>query len=143
MFTANLNELPLHTTWAENAPQQRAHSTFPLLGSGANENTSVVYVELDPAEELGTHTDSAEEILVILAGRVEVIVGGEKAIVEAPGLAIVPTLVPHNLRNVGSERVKFAGVFPSQYLVATFENKWLPDNTYVIDTEQMLLAAQQ
>lgn len=143
MFTANLNDLPLHTTWAENVPQQRAHSAFPLLGSSANEHTSVVYVELDPAEELGTHTDSAEEVLLILEGRVEVIVGDEKAVIEAPSLAVVPTMVPHNLRNVGTKRVKFAGVFPSVYLVATFDNKWQPDDTYVIDTEKALLAAQQ
>lgn len=143
MLTVNLNELPLHTTWTENAPQQRAHSTFPFLGAQENENTSVVYVELDPNEELGTHTDSAEEVLLILEGRVEVTVGDETAVVEAPSLALVPTMVPHTLRNVGTSRVKFAGFFPSRYLVATFDNQWLPDNTHVIDTEKMLLSMAQ
>lgn len=137
MLAINLNELPLKETWVNGVPEQRAYSTFPFLGAKENENTSVVYVELQPGEELGSHTDSAEEVLVILKGRVEVIVGDEKGIVEAPSLALVPTMVPHNLRNVGDVPVKFAGVFPSRYLVATFDNEWQPDATHVIDTAQI------
>lgn len=143
MLTVNLNDLPLKETWVDGVPQQHAYSTFPFLGAQENENVSLVYFELQPGEELGSHTDSAEEVLFIIQGKVEVIVGGEKAIVEGPSLALVPTLVPHNLRNVGDVRVKVAGFFPSRYLVATFENEWQPDGAHVIDTaqiEQMLLA---
>jgi quercetin dioxygenase-like cupin family protein len=143
MLTVNLNDLPLKETWVDSVPQQHAYSTFPFLGSQENENISLVYFELQPGEELGSHTDSAEEALFILQGTVEVTVGSEKAIVEGPGLALVPTLAPHNLRNVGEERVKVAGFFPSRYLVATFENEWQPDGARILDTEQieqMLLA---
>jgi quercetin dioxygenase-like cupin family protein len=100
----------------------------------------LVYFELDPGNELGSHTDSAEEILLIMAGKVEVTVGDEKAVVEAPSLALVPTMVPHNLRNLGAERAKVAGFFPARYIVATFDNAWLPDNNNVVDTEQILLS---
>lgn len=137
MFAVNLNDLPLKETWVDGLPQQRAYSTFPFLGSQENENLSVVYFELNPGEELGSHTDSAEEVLLILEGKVEVIVGAEQAVVEAPGIALVPTLVPHNLRNVGDAQVKVAGVFPSRYLVATFDNEWQPDGTNVVDTKQI------
>ena len=142
MLSVKLNELPLRTTWTENVPGQRAHSTFPFLGAEENENTSVVYFELDPGNELGSHTDSAEEVLLILAGTVEVTVGGEKSIVEAPSLALVPTMVPHNLRNLGTGRAKVAGFFPAHHTVSTFENAWLPDNANVVDTEQILLSMQ-
>lgn len=143
MLTVNLNDLPLKETWVDGVPNQRAYSTFPLLGAQENNNISLVYFELRPGEELGSHTDSAEEVLFIVEGTVEVTVGEDKAVVEGPSLALVPTMVPHNLRNVGQTRVKVAGFFPSRYLVATFENKWQPDSTHVIDTamiEQMIMA---
>jgi quercetin dioxygenase-like cupin family protein len=145
MFAIQLNELPLRTTWTENEPKQRAHSTFPFLLAQENENISMVYFELNPGDQLGRHTDSAEEILFILEGKVEVTVGNESAVVEAPGLALAPTMVPHNLDNVGDSRAKVAGFFPARNIVATFENAWLPDNTHVIDTEQVaqMMAQQQ
>ncbi|MBK9125088.1 MAG: cupin domain-containing protein [Chloroflexi bacterium] len=143
MLSVKLNDLPLRTTWTENVPGQRAHSTFPFLGAEENENTSVVYFELDAGNELGSHTDSAEEILLIMAGSVEVTVGDETTIVEGPSLALVPTMVPHNLRNVGATRAKVVGFFPSRYIVATFENAWLPDNASILDTEQILLSMQR
>jgi quercetin dioxygenase-like cupin family protein len=143
MLAIKLNELPLRTTWTENEPKQRAHSTFPFLLSQENENVSMVYFELNPGDELGTHTDSAEEILLIFQGKVEVTVGEETAVVEAPALALVPTMLPHNLNNVGSIRAKVAGFFPSRHIVATFENTWLPDDANVIDTEQIAQAMAQ
>ena len=79
-------------------------------------------------------------------GKVEVTVGDETGIVEAPTLALVPTLAPHNLRNVGDVPVKFAGFFPSRYIVSVFDNEWQPDGTNIVDTaqiEQMLAAAAE
>jgi quercetin dioxygenase-like cupin family protein len=143
MFTIQLNELPLRTTWSKEEPRQRAHSTFPFLTAQENENTSMVYFELNPGDQLGTHTDSAEEILFILEGKVEVTVDEETVVVEAPGLALAPTMVPHNLDNVGSVRAKVAGFFPSRYLVATFDHAWLPDNSHVIDTKEIAKAMAQ
>ena len=137
MLTINLNELPLKETWVKDVPAQHAYSTFPFLGAQENENVSLVYFELQPGEELGRHTDSAEEVLFIVEGKVEVSIGDEIGIVEAPSLALVPTLKPHNLRNVGDVRAKVAGFFPSRYLVATFDNEWQPDGTNVIDTAQI------
>lgn len=83
----------------------------------------MVYFELNPGEQLGMHTDSAEEILFIFEGRVEVTVGGESQIVDAPGLAVVPTMVPHNLANVGDRRAKVAGFFPARVDTVIFVKK--------------------
>lgn len=134
MLAINLNDLPLNETWTESNPRQRAFSTFPFLGSVENKDTSLVYFELEPGDELGSHTDSAEEILLILEGEAEVTVGEETLTVSGPSLALVPEMEPHNLRNVGNVRLKVAGFFPSRYLVATFDNEWQPDGTRVIDT---------
>ncbi|MCC6612379.1 MAG: cupin domain-containing protein [Anaerolineae bacterium] len=146
MLTANLNNVPLKEGWVDGVPQQHAFFTFAFLGAQENEHTSVVYAELLPGEELGSHTDSFEEILLIFQGRVEVTVGDEKGIVEAPTVALVPTLAPHNLRNVGDEPVRFAGFFPSRYIVSVFDNAWQPDGTNIVDTaqiEQALAAAAE
>jgi quercetin dioxygenase-like cupin family protein len=144
MQAVQLNDVPMKETWVSGVPQQRTRSTFPLLGGVENTQTSVVYLELEPGFELGSHTDSAEEVLFIIQGKVEVIVGDEKAVVDGPAFAVVPTLAPHNLRNVGNDLAKVAGFFPSRYLVATFDNQWEPDKTHVIDTAviEQLLAAQ-
>lgn len=137
MLTANINDLQLREGWVDGVPQQHAFFTFAFLGAKENEHTSVVYAELRPGEELGSHTDSHEEILLIFQGRVEVTVGDETGIVEAPCLALVPTLAPHNLRNVGDEQVKFAGFFPSRYIVSVFDNAWQPDGANIVDTAQI------
>ena len=144
MLAVELKNIPLKETWTINNPSQRAHSTFPLLGNAENVNTSTVYFELARGNELGAHTDSAEEVLFIVEGRVEVTIGGEKTTVEGPALAVVPEMVPHNLVNRGSGVVKVMGFFPSRYLVATFENEWQPDATHVIDTQKIeeMLAAE-
>ncbi len=134
MLAIELKQIPLKETWTKAAPTQRARSTFPLLGSGENTTTSTVYFELEPGHELGAHTDSAEEILFITHGRVEVSVGDERGIVEGPALAVVPRMVKHNLANRGTGTAKIMGFFPSRYLVATFDNEWQPDGTRVIDT---------
>jgi mannose-6-phosphate isomerase-like protein (cupin superfamily) len=143
MLAKNLKELPLKEAWVDGVPAQHAHFTFPFLGAKENERSSVVYAELQPGAVLGSHTDSAEEILVFLEGRVEVTVGDETAVVESPYVALVPTMAPHNVRNVGDVQVKFVGFFASRYLVSHFDNEWQPDGSRVVDTaqiEQSLLA---
>lgn len=134
MITANLNNLELHETWTEKDPTQHARSTFPLTEALGSENSTLVYFELAPGDHLGRHTDSAEEVLLILAGTVEVSVGEEKGQCSQGQIALVPTMVPHDLRNIGNETAKVLGFFGSPNLVATFDQVWLPDNSRVVDT---------
>lgn len=143
MITANLNEIELHETWTENDPTQHCRSTFPLAEALGSENSTLVYFELAPGDHLGRHTDSAEEVLLILSGTVEVSVGQETGQVAQGGFALVPTMVPHDLRNVGDETAKVLGFFGSPNIVATFDEVWLPDNTPVIDTAAMFAAMAQ
>lgn len=137
MLGANLSNLQLKEAWVDGVPAQRARFTFPFLGAQENEQSSVVYAELQPGAVLGSHTDSAEEILVFLQGRAEVTVGNETGVIEAPYVALVPTLLPHNVRNVGDVPVKFVGFFASRYIVSNFENEWQPDGSRIVDTAQI------
>lgn len=135
MITGNLNELQLHETWTEQDTRQHTRSAFPLVGAVGSENSAMVYFELQPGDHLGRHTDSAEEVLLILQGTVEVSVGEEQGRISQGEFALVPTMIPHDLRNVGQETVKVLGFFGgANNIVATFDEVWLPNNSRVVDT---------
>jgi quercetin dioxygenase-like cupin family protein len=137
MITVNLNNLELNEARGENHPNIEAHATFPLAGALGSENSALVYFELGPGKSLGRHTDSVEELLFILAGTVEVTVGEEQGKISQGEIAVVPTMVPHNLRNVGDETAKVLGFFGEANFVATFDVPFLPDHVTIFDTAQM------
>lgn len=137
MITVNLNKLELNDARGENQPNIHARATFPLVGALGTENSALVYFELAPGKSLGRHTDSVEELLLILAGTVEVSVGEEQGQVSQGEIALVPTMVPHDLRNVGDETAKVLGFFGEANFVATFDVPFLPDHITVFDTAKM------
>ena len=56
---------------------------FPISSATGTADTAVVYLEFEPGGELAAHTDSAEELLLVLEGTAEGIVGDETARLEA------------------------------------------------------------
>ncbi len=138
MITTNLNQLDLTEFIAEGKPGQRCRSTFPLLGAHGTKDSATVYFELDPGEELGTHTDSAEEILLVLQGDVEATVGDERAAATEGALIVVPRMAPHNIRNTGAGKARVLGFFGgANNIVATFEETWWPLQAKQVDTAAM------
>jgi quercetin dioxygenase-like cupin family protein len=138
MLKIDLNNIELNEFTAVNNPKQKCKASFPLLGVHGTKKSAAVYFELTPGEELGTHTDSAEETLLILEGKVEVTIGSECCIVGKSNLALVPKMIPHNLKNVGESKVKVIGFFGgANNIVATFENRWLPTDSNVVDTSMI------
>jgi quercetin dioxygenase-like cupin family protein len=137
MITIDLNKLELNEARGQNQPAIQAHATFPLAGALGSENSALVYFELEPGKRLGRHTDSVEEILLILAGTVEVSVGEEQGRLSQGQLALVPTMALHDLRNVGQETARVLGFFGSPNFVATFEVPFLPNHVRVFDTAKM------
>lgn len=106
--------------WFEGDSAARHRGNFPLGGGNGAADSAVVYVELEPGTRLEEHTDSPEEILLVLEGEVEVAVGDERARAHAGCLAVVPPMAPHVIRNVGKGVVRFVGFFPSPGVVSTF-----------------------
>jgi quercetin dioxygenase-like cupin family protein len=104
----------------------RAKASFPFSAATGTKSTAVVYFELEPGHRLGTHTDSAEEILLLLGGTAEVSVGDEQGQVSAGEMALVPAMVPHSVRNVGDETVRVVGFFSSSTNMATFDQPLVP-----------------
>ena len=109
-------------------------AAWPLSRASGSRSTAAVYFELDRGMRLGRHTDSGEEVLVVLAGEVDVIVGDERRRVAAGGLAVVPAEVPHDVVGAGDGTARVTGVFPSSTVVSVFDDEWAPYGTRVLGT---------
>lgn len=142
MKKVNLNNLELTEFTGKDDPRQHCRSTFPMFGMHGNESTATVYIELDPNNALGRHTDSAEELLLVLEGEVEAEIDGETAPLSKGEIALVPKMVPHNLTNTGTTNAKILGIFGANHIVATFEQSWLPIDSNTVDTSKLAEAAE-
>jgi quercetin dioxygenase-like cupin family protein len=120
MRVVDLKAMDLVHGYYEGDPSVRFRANFALFGGNGAEGSSLVYVELDPGMALGEHTDSPEEVLLVLEGEVEITVGQERGRATAGSVAVVPSMVPHGFRNVGHGTARVAGFFPSRGVAATF-----------------------
>ena len=88
---------------------------------------TAVYFEIEPGNELGTHRDSPEELIVCLDGEeIEAWAGDATGTIGAGDLAVIPPLAPHGFRNTGSETARFLGIFSDGTVVAEFEEELEP-----------------
>jgi quercetin dioxygenase-like cupin family protein len=114
---------------APTAPGLRV--SFPLHSASGTASTATVLFELDPGAELNVHTDSAEELLVIVQGTAEARVGDEVGRLETHQVALVPPMAPHGLRNVGDDVLRVLGTFSASTVVSTFEEALAPGGPQV------------
>ena len=134
MLTVSTPELDLTEIWLDSDPDRnRLRVTFPINRWAGARDTAVVYFEIQPGERLATHTDSAEEILYIVAGEAEAHVGDERGRVRAGDLAVIPEMVPHGLANVGDEPVKVVGFFCRAEIISTFDEPVQPVGQAVLN----------
>jgi quercetin dioxygenase-like cupin family protein len=138
MIAERIDQLELVEVWYENDPTMRLKVNFPFFLGTGTKSTAVVYFEIEPGHRLGTHTDSAEEILLILAGEAEVSLGDERGRLSAGEMALVPAMVPHGLRNAGDETVRVVGFFSSNVVVSTFDQPMMPFDQRVVGTPPVL-----
>ncbi len=134
MNAVDLGHLELLDVWYENDPAMRIRVTFPFFAGTGTEASSVVYFEIEPGHYLGTHTDSAEEIVLLLAGTVEASLGEETGLLTAGQAALIPAMVPHGIRNVGNETARCVGFFAGTEVVSTFEQPMMPLGQRVVGT---------
>jgi hypothetical protein len=64
MIAERIEDLELMEVWYEDDPTMRLKVNFPFFLGTGTKNTAVVYFEIERGYRLGTHTDSAEEILL-------------------------------------------------------------------------------
>jgi len=93
---------------------------FPLHEQVGTASTAAVLFEVAPHGALATHTDSAEETLVVLSGECEATVGDETGLLRAGQVAVVPASVPHAVRNLTDEPLRVLGIFTSATILSIF-----------------------
>ncbi|MCL6439098.1 MAG: cupin domain-containing protein [Rubrobacteraceae bacterium] len=130
--------MELMEVWYEDDPTMRIKVTFPFFLGNGTKSTAVVYFEIKPGCRLGTHTDSAEEIILVLEGTAEVSLGDERGRLSAGEMALVPAMVPHGLGNAGDETVRVVGFFSSNVVVSTFDRPMMPFGQRVVGTPPVL-----
>jgi quercetin dioxygenase-like cupin family protein len=127
MLTARTQDLELLEAWIASDPEHgRVHPVFPINKHTGAAGSGVVYFHVEPGQYLPTHTDSPEEVLYIIAGTGEAQVGDEHATVSAGDVAVIPSMVPHGIRNTGEETLKVIGFFADATIVSTFEEPLQP-----------------
>jgi mannose-6-phosphate isomerase-like protein (cupin superfamily) len=95
-------------------------------GTGARASGSSL-LEVDPSHRLPVHTDSAEEVIVVVRGRAEVTVDGTATEVGEGGIALVPECAPHSVRNIGEDVLRFVAVYADTDVTTTYEADVQPD----------------
>jgi len=120
--------------WSDEDPtigSRDAYVTHWATGSAAS---AVIYFEIEPGRHLGRHVHSGEETVVVMEGSVEISVGHESERLDGAGLAVAPALVPHDVRNVGSERARCVGVFAGSSVVTVYDAVLQPAGSRVQGT---------
>ena len=120
MLTANVYDLPLAEQRTASDPTLGCRVAFPIYAATGAAASGVVYFEVAPGGRLGRHTDSAEEVILVLAGEAEAEVDGERGRLGPGGLALIPAMAPHDVRNVGAEPLRVVGFFAGAALVHRF-----------------------
>jgi quercetin dioxygenase-like cupin family protein len=140
-----LRDLELMDMWSESDPGRRMRVTFPVSSVTGAASSSAVYFEVEPGDHIGTHTDSAEEIVLVLGGSGEGVVGEDTCPLVAGGLTLIPAGVPHDVRNTGGEPLRVLGFFSSATVVSVFDDPLAPIGRRVVGTpipeEQQAAAA--
>lgn len=126
MQTTDLNRLDLLTGWYADDPEMRVSFHFPFYAGTGSESSAMVYFEIEPGQRLGTHTDSAEEIVLVLAGAVEAHLGDEVGPLTAGQAVVIPAMVPHGVRNVGDVTARCVGFFSAAVVASEFDRPMMP-----------------
>ncbi len=144
MLKVNLDKLDKMTNHgADDDPNRKVTGNFALYSAAGTKSGAAVYFELEPGKELGSHTDSAEEIVYVVDGTIEATIGNnnEKDRLSRGELGVVPVMERHNFLNAGTNTAKVIGFFSSPNVVSTFEKVFMPANFREFDTTKLLPTA--
>jgi len=134
MEEIRLDELALEETRSATDPEVRHRGSYPIAWPQGAASSAVVVFELEPGCRLGRHTHTAEEVVLVMAGRVRARVGEEERDLAAGALAVVPALTGHDVANAGDEVARCLGFFPSAAVVTVFDDLMQPGGGHVQGT---------
>lgn len=136
MKVVGLGEVELSTTWSEADPSIRSRVAYPMYWETGAASSALVVFELDPGHRLGRHVHSAEEVVVVIRGTVEVEVEDERRRMSSPAAAVAPAMAPHDVHNVGDDVALCVGFFSSAAVMTLFDDKMEPAGSRVSGTPQ-------
>lgn len=138
MIAFGLDGLELIEAWQEADPTMQERFAFPLDATSGAASTAVVYFEVEPGYHCGAHSHSAEEVLLVLEGEAEAVVGEERGRLRMGGVALAPAHISHDLHNVGEDTLRVVGFFPSAAVVTVFAKEVSPagTRTFVMGTPE-------
>ena len=132
MLAALLTDVKLTDYWCEADPTLRGRLGLPMHTANGAASIAVIYFEHEPGEHHGRHTDSAEEVVLVLDGDAEVTAGDERMRLSTGGMALVPAVLPHDIRNVGQGRLRVVGFFSSAAVISHFDETLAPFGTTML-----------
>ncbi len=132
MHTVDTRSMDMLEGWFDGDTTVHFRGGFALHKGNGSEDSAAVVIELKPGNALGQHTDSPEEILLVMQGTVEVEIGDERQVARPGTVAVVPAMVPHNMRNIGEGTARVIGYFPRPRVVSTFAEPIQPLGVQVL-----------
>lgn len=93
-------------------PGGNATSPIATPSQGASE-VSVIRQRQQPGGTNPLHTHDREEVLVMLAGGLQVTLGDEPRLVDAGDAVVIPAGTPHKLENTGDQEAEWLIVAPA------------------------------
>jgi quercetin dioxygenase-like cupin family protein len=138
MITVDLSGQELRE--AHSYSGMRLRSCFPLSAAAGTEASAVVYMEIEPGDHLGRHTDSVEELLLVLEGEGVAVVGDERAEIRPGQIAVVPALAPHEVHATGDRTLRVVGFFAGAEVEHVFDELIEPIGLRVLTTPMVVAA---
>lgn len=135
MDVAYLAESQLVECWSKGDPTARMKCSDALIFSEKADSLALVHILLEPGGRVPPHTDSAEEVVLVLEGTVEAHVGDESGTLEAGGMVLIPAMALHSIRNVGDGTARMLGFFSGAEVTSTFEEPLMPFEIRVFGPE--------
>jgi quercetin dioxygenase-like cupin family protein len=132
VVTFNIRDLDLVEAWASDDDMVSARFSVPITAATGSTSTSVIYFEVDRGKKLSPHSHTAEEVLLVLEGTAEAIVGENATTLDVGGMTVIPANVVHNVVNAGSDTLRAIGFFPSAATVNNYEHVIMPMGTRVL-----------
>lgn len=120
MQTVDTRTMDLMEGWFDGDDTVHFRANFALYAGNGTEDSAAVVIELAPGDALGEHTDSPEEILLVMEGDVEFQINDERRLAKPGTVGVVPAMAPHAIRNVGDRTARIIGFFPRPRVVSTF-----------------------
>ncbi len=132
MHTVDTHSLDPLEGWFDQDKTVHFKGGFALHRDNGTEDSAAVVIELEPGWALGEHTDSPEEILLVMTGTVDVTVAEQRQRATPGTVAVVPAMVPHSIRNIGETNARIIGFFPSPKVVSEFVEPIQPLNVQTL-----------